>query len=101
MDRDILLERFKRCYKECLLRHLINGNESSFFSIPDIVKKLTFKDAVFWCAEASDETTVNVPERVGISFWREVLLHQYRYKALQEVLLYQPLKLLLKVHKKQ
>ncbi len=58
MDRGILLEGFKRRYKECLLRHLINGNESSY-SIPDIVKKLTFKDAhVFWCAEASDETTV-------------------------------------------
>ncbi len=57
MDQGIL-EGLKRRYKKRLLQHLIIGNESSSLPIPEIVKRLTIKDAVFWSAEAWDEAAV-------------------------------------------
>ena len=49
MDQGIL-EVFKRRYKKQLLRHVILENESSTLTVPEIVKKLTIKDAVYWSA---------------------------------------------------
>ncbi len=57
MDQGIL-EGLKRRYKKRLLQHLIIGNESSSLPIPEIVKRLTIKDAIFWSAEAWDEAAV-------------------------------------------
>ena len=56
MDQGIL-EAFKRCYKKQLLRHVILENQSSTLTVPEIVKKLTIKDAVYWSAQAWEEAT--------------------------------------------
>ena len=55
MDQGIL-EALKGRYKKNLLRHLCIENASSILSIPEIVKKITIKDAVYWCAQAWEET---------------------------------------------
>ena len=54
MDQGIL-EALKRRYKKNILRHLILENESSSLSVPEVVKKITIKDAVYWCAQAWEE----------------------------------------------
>ena len=51
------LEALKRRYKKRLLRHLIIENESSSLSIPEILKKLTIKDAVYWSAQAWEDAS--------------------------------------------
>ena len=35
-----------------MLRHVILENESSTLTVPEIVKQLTIKDAVYWSAQA-------------------------------------------------
>ncbi len=54
MDQGIL-EATKRLYKKSLLRHIVLENEANSMSIPDILKKLTIKEAVYWSAQAWDE----------------------------------------------
>ena len=54
MDQGIL-EAMKRRYKKSLLRFLLVQNDCSSKSIPEIVKQLTIKDAVYWIAQAWDE----------------------------------------------
>ena len=56
MDQGIL-EAFKRHYKKQLLRHVILENESYMLTVPEIVKKLTIKDGVYWSAQAWEEAT--------------------------------------------
>ena len=56
MDQGIL-EAFKRRYKKQLLRHIILENGTSTLTVPEIVKKLTIKDAVYWSAQAWEEVT--------------------------------------------
>ena len=56
MDQGIL-EALKRQYKKQLLRHLIIQDHSSTLSVPDVLKQLTIKDAVYWCAQAWEEIT--------------------------------------------
>ena len=51
-----ILKALKRRYKKNLSRHLRIENASSILSIPEIVKKITMKDAVYWCAQAWEET---------------------------------------------
>lgn len=56
MDQGVL-EALKRRYKKQLLRHIILENDSSSLPIPEIIKKLTIKDAVYWIARAWEEAT--------------------------------------------
>ena len=56
MDQGIL-EAMKRRYKKSLLRHLILENASSSLSIPDLLKQLTIKHAVYWSAQVWEEAT--------------------------------------------
>ena len=48
-----ILEALKRRYKKQLLQHLIIEDRSS--SLSDVLKQLTIKDAVYWCAQAWEE----------------------------------------------
>ena len=56
-DQGILVGLKKR-YKKILLRHLILKDQSSSLSVPDVLKQLTIKDAIYWSAKAWDEITV-------------------------------------------
>ena len=56
MDQGVI-EALKRCYNRNLLRHIFLENETSLLTIPDIIKQLTIKDAVYWSAQAWEETT--------------------------------------------
>ena len=56
MDQGIL-EAFKRRYKKQLLRHVILENQASTLTVPEIVKKLNIKDAVYWSAQAWEEAS--------------------------------------------
>ena len=58
MDQGILVG-IKRRYKKFLLRHLIFEDQSSPLAVPDILKQMTIKDAVYWSAKAWDEITVD------------------------------------------
>ena len=62
MDQGIL-EALKGRYKKNILRHLILENESSSLSVPEVVKKITIKDVVYWCAQAWEEA--------GLDSWRK------------------------------
>ena len=66
MDQGIL-EALKKRYKKRLLQHLILENDSSFLSVPEIVKKLTIKDSV---AQAWEEATA---ESLAKS-WKKLLV---------------------------
>lgn len=57
MDHGIL-EAFKLRYKKQLLRHVTLENESSTLTVPQIVKKLTIKDAIYRSAQAWKEATL-------------------------------------------
>ena len=52
-----LLEGMKRQYKKYLLRHIILENSASSLTVPDIVKRLTIRDAVYWIAQAWEEVS--------------------------------------------
>ena len=54
MDQGIL-ESTKRLYKKFLLRHILLENETNSMAIPQILKNLTIKEAVYWSAQAWDE----------------------------------------------
>lgn len=69
MDQGIL-ESMKRRYKKRLLRHLIIENEASSLPIPNILKKLTIKEAVYWSAHAWEETKQVTLNRA----WNKLLL---------------------------
>ena len=56
MDQGIL-EAMKRQYKKCILRHLILENDTLSLTVPKILKQLTIKDVVYWCAQAWEEGT--------------------------------------------
>lgn len=56
MDQGIL-EALKRRYKKNLLYYLILENEASSLTIPEIVKQLSIKDAVYWSAQAWEDTS--------------------------------------------
>ena len=51
MDQGVL-EALKRRYKKQLLRHLIIEDSLSSLSVPEVLKQLTIKDAVYWSAQA-------------------------------------------------
>ena len=59
MDQGILEALIWR-YKKQLLRYMILEGQTSSLSVPEIVKQLTFKDAVYWCAQAWDEATPQI-----------------------------------------
>ncbi len=65
-----ILESTKKRYKKSLLRHLLVQNDCSSKSIPEIVKELTIKEAVFGAAQAWDEIT---PE-ILMNGWNKLLL---------------------------
>ena len=46
MDQGIL-EATKRRYKKSLLRHIVHDNEATSLSIPEVLKRLTIKEAVY------------------------------------------------------
>ena len=52
-----LLEALKRRYKKCLLRHIVLENSASSLTVPDIVKALTIKDAVYWVSQAWEDVS--------------------------------------------
>ena len=52
-----MLEALKRRYKKYLLRHIILENEASSLSIPDILKQLSIKDAVYWRAQVWEDAS--------------------------------------------
>ena len=52
-----LLEALKRRYKKCLLRHIVLENSASSLTVPDIVKGLTIKDAVYWVSQAWEDVS--------------------------------------------
>ena len=52
------------------MRHLIIENESSSLSIPEILKKFTIKDAVYWSAQAWEDAS---PISLANS-WNKLLL---------------------------
>ncbi|KAI6661871.1 Jerky protein homolog-like [Oopsacas minuta] len=56
MDQGIL-EAMKRRYKKCLLRHLILEEHTLELSIPEILKLVTIRDAVYWAAQSWDDAT--------------------------------------------
>ena len=68
MDQGIL-EALKRRYKKYLLRHIILEDRSSEFYIPEIVKRITIKEAVYWTAQSWDEAT---PESLAKG-WNKLL----------------------------
>ena len=53
-----ILESLKKRYKEFLLRHLILEDNTSQCSVPEILSKLTIKDAVYWAARAWEEASI-------------------------------------------
>ena len=59
MDQEIL-ESMKRWYKKSLLFFLVVENDSSSKSIPEIVRQLTIKDAVYWSTQAWDELSTEI-----------------------------------------
>ena len=68
MDQGIL-EAMKRRYKKCLLRHLILEERTLELSIPEILKLVTIKDAVYWAALSWDDAT---PESLSAG-WNKLL----------------------------
>lgn len=56
MDQGVR-KALKQRYKKQLLRHLIIDDHSSTLSVPCVLKQLTIKDAVYWCAQAWKEIT--------------------------------------------
>ena len=68
MDQGVL-EPLKRWYNKNFLRHIILENEASSLSIPDILKQLSIKDAVYWSAQAREDTS---PLSVAKS-WKKLL----------------------------
>ena len=52
-----------------MLHHLILEDQSSLLLVPDILKQLTIKDAVYWSAKAWDEITVDNLKKDGINFF--------------------------------
>ena len=48
------LDPLKRCYKKQLLHHIIID---AHLSIPDVLKKVTLKEAVYWAAIAWEEAS--------------------------------------------
>ena len=68
MDQGIL-EALKRRYKKYLVRHIILEDRSSELSIPEIVKRITIKDVVYWSAQSWDEAT---PESLAME-WNKLL----------------------------
>ena len=56
MDQGIL-DPCKRRYKKQLLRHIIMEKDNANFSIPDVLKKINLKDAVYWAAAAWEDAS--------------------------------------------
>jgi len=56
MDQGVL-DPLKQRYKRKLLSHIIIENESSDLSVPDLLKKVTIKDAVYWVSAAWQEAS--------------------------------------------
>ena len=57
LDQEIL-ESLKKRYKKFLLRHLILEDNTSQCAVPEILSKLTIKDAVYWAARAWEEASI-------------------------------------------
>ena len=68
MDQGIL-GSVKRRYKKSLLHFLVVQNDCSSKSIPEIVKELTNKDAVFWAAQAWEE----INQETLMNGWNKLL----------------------------
>ena len=78
MDQGVL-EALKRQYKKNLLHHIILENDASSLSIPDILKQLSIRDAVYWSAQAWDDAS---PLSLAKS-WKKLLPSPHSY--VQEV----------------
>ena len=48
-------EALKHRYKQNLLRYIILEDQTSFLPIPEKIKQLTIKDAVYWSAQPWEE----------------------------------------------
>ena len=51
---------------------MILEGQTSSLSVPEIVKQLTIKDAVYWCAQAWDEATPQILS----NGWNKLLLRE-------------------------
>ena len=76
MDQGIL-ESLKRRYEKRPLHHLIIANEASSLPIPAILKRLTIKQAVYWSAQAWEETNEITLNRG----WNKLLLPDHTGSA--------------------
>ena len=56
MDQGVL-DPCKKRYKRKLLSHIIMENESPHLSVPEILKKVTLKDVVYWISAAWNEAS--------------------------------------------
>ena len=56
MDQGVL-DPLKRCYKKQLLHYVIIERDNAHLSIPDVLKKVTLKEAVYWAAIAWEEAS--------------------------------------------
>lgn len=77
MDQGIL-EAMKRRYKKCLLRHLILEERTLELSIPEILKLVTIRDAVYRAAQSWDEAT---PESLTAAWNKLLPLFDYSLEA--------------------
>ena len=64
-----VLDPMKKRYKRKLLAHIIIENESSDLSVPDILRKVTMKDVVYWISAAWDEASNDSLRKA----WRNLL----------------------------
>ena len=68
-----VLEAMKQCYKKYLLHHVIIENSASSLSIPDIVKGVTIRDAVYWVSQVWNE----ISEVTIKKSWRKLIPSSY------------------------
>ena len=68
-----VLEGMKQRYKKYLLHNVIIENSASSSSIPDIVKGVTIRDAVYWISQTWDE----ISEVTIKKSWRKLIPSSY------------------------
>ena len=68
MDQGVL-EPLKRWYKRKLLSHNILENESPDSSVPDLLKKVTMKDVVYWISAAWNKASTDSLAKA----WKQLL----------------------------
>ena len=68
MDQGVL-EPLKRRYKRKLLSHIILENEFPDSSVPDLLKKVTMKDVVYWISAAWNKASTDSLAKA----WKQLL----------------------------